>query len=158
MKNLRHTLLVIFMFGKPALACSPVSPEIIPPNSPGGEFKYIYPDPKKELEKSVASAADVAIVKVHADSVSEPKDGYKVAVAVVELLHGWGYQSGRYMKYIRVETSCGEPEKINGTGWFVALLEKNEIYALIPYEKVKKKVQAKGKPDYVYSAIGATGK
>ncbi|MFD1217958.1 hypothetical protein [Microbulbifer celer] len=145
---------VIVLFSKKILACSVTGPEIIPPDSPFGEFQYVYPDPSKAKSEAVKNSKNLAVVKLHSDSVSESEDGYKVAVAVLELLHGWGFQSGRYMKFTREETSCGEPEKIEGGGWFVALICQKEVCSLIPYSDVKEEIEERGKPDYVYSAIG----
>ncbi|WP_158681614.1 hypothetical protein [Microbulbifer pacificus] len=154
MNQLKSYLLPVLFFGGQALACEPIRPAIIPPLTPDGEFQYVYPDYQKELNESVRTAKDVAVVKLHSDSVSESEYGYQVAVAILELLHGWGYQSGRYMKYVREESSCGKPKEITGSGWFVALLRNNEVYAVIPYSAVQQQIKSKGKPEYVYSAIG----
>ena len=154
MSPLKYCFLLFLIVSSKVLACSPALPTTIPPLSPEGEFQYIYPDYQKDLESSVRTAKNVAVVKLHSDSLSESKNGQTTAVAILELLHGWGYQSGRYMKYIRIETSCGKPEEITGSGWFVALLNRNEVYAVIPYSTVKEQVKSRGEPEYVYSALG----
>lgn len=153
--NLRNSIFILtIIFGSRALACEPIQPDVIPPSSPDGEFQYIYPDFQKELESSVRTAKDVAVVKIHSDSLSESEYGQQVAVAVLELLHGWGYQSGRYMKYVRNESSCGKPKEIGGSGWYVAILRKSEVYSVIPYRSVEEQIKSRGRPEYVYSAIG----
>ena len=141
-------------------ACDPWfdQPEIIPPLSPEGEFKYIYPDRKADLKKEVRERKNLAVVKLLFDSVAKNEEGQVVAIAIVELLHGWGYQSGRYMQFLREETSCGKPEKVENTGWFVAFLRKNRVTRLIPYSEVKEEVASRGAPEYVYSAIGVIKK
>ena len=155
--NRRNSIwLLLLFFGSRALACEPIQPAIVPPLSPDGEFQYIYPDFQKELESSVLAAKDVAVVKIYSDSLSETENGEQVAVAVLELLHGWGYQSGRYMKYVRKESSCGKPKEITGSGWYVAILRSNEVYSVIPYSSVAEQIKSRGKPEYVYSAIGLT--
>jgi len=160
--NYRVIILVILGLLLPAAsyACSPWfnQPEIIPPLSPDGEFKHIYPDPRADLEKSVRERKNLAVVKVLFDSVAKNESGQVVAIAIVELLHGWGHQSGRYMQFIREETSCGKPEKIENKGWFVAFLKKNSVTRLIPYGEVREQVASRGAPEYVYSAIGVNKK
>ncbi|MEW5251694.1 hypothetical protein [Microbulbifer sp. 2201CG32-9] len=154
MKQLKYCFLLFLLVSSKVLACSPVRPTIIPPLSPDGEFQYIYPDFQKDLENSVCTATDVAVVKLHSDSLSESEEGQIIAVAILELLHGWGYQSGRYMKYVRNETSCGKLEEITGSGWFVVLLNRNEVYGVISYSTVVEQIKSRGEPEYVYSAIG----
>ncbi|MCP8898309.1 hypothetical protein [Gilvimarinus xylanilyticus] len=153
--NRKTCICFIWVLSAPRiLACELIAPVVIPPSTLDGDFHYIYPDYQKELENSVRTEKDVAVVKVLNDSLSESKFGQQVAVATLELLHGWGYQSSRYMPYKREESTCGKPQKIISSKWHVAIFRYTDVYALIPYDAVEKQIKSRGKPDYVYSAIG----
>lgn len=153
--NLKACIFIFWVLSAlQVLACEPMVPVVIPPSTLDAEFQYIYRDYQKELENSVRTEKDVAVVKVLNDSLSESEFGQQVAVATLELLHGWGYQSSRYMPYKREESTCGKPQKFTSSKWHVAIFRYNEVYALIPYDAVEEHIKSRGKPDYVYSSIG----
>ncbi|MFV8784102.1 hypothetical protein ACNKU7_16905 [Microbulbifer sp. SA54] len=147
---MKKLLLLVFMISWIPFtsACDYALPTIIPPTSPNGNFQYIYPEIGPDYE-GIASNENVAVVKIL--KVAGEKN--YPDVVIVELLHGWGYQSGRYMKYLNPRTSC-DSTSVAEVGWYVAVIDRGEIVILVPYKNVEKHLKERGKPDYVYSAIG----
>lgn len=86
------------------MACLPNEPTVILLSAQTFEYAYIYPDPAAEFEE-IVKTKNIAVVKVLKTARSS-KWSKSVDVAVVELLHGWGAQFGRYMKAIRPMTFC----------------------------------------------------
>ncbi|MBB5213312.1 hypothetical protein [Microbulbifer hydrolyticus] len=150
MKNVAFGIFAT-LFVPCALACEYPVPTIIPPTSPEGSFQYIYPETGPNYEK-IAGSANLAVVKIL--KVAGEKD--YPDVVIVELLHGWGYQSGRYMKYLNPKTSCGST-KVAEVGWYAAVIERGKIANLVPYKNVEPYLKQRGRPEYVYSAIGLRG-
>ncbi|QIL89603.1 hypothetical protein GNX18_07440 [Microbulbifer sp. SH-1] len=131
-----------------ASACDFALPTIIPPTSPDGNFQYIYPETGPDFE-GIARSKNLAVVKIL--KISGEKNYPEVVI--VELLHGWGYQSGRYMKYLNPRTSCGST-RVAEVGWYAAVIDRGKIVTLVPYKNIEQYLKERGKPDYVYSAIG----
>ncbi|WP_413665759.1 hypothetical protein ACG1BZ_11480 [Microbulbifer sp. CNSA002] len=142
------TLSLLILAVPKALACDYPPPTIIPPTTPYGEFQYIYPETGLNY-KDIANDKNLAVVKI----LEVSGDQANPDVVIVQLLHGWGYQSGRYMKFVNPGLSCVS-NKVAKIGWYAALIDRDDIALLVPYKKVEKYLRERGKPEYVYSAIG----
>ncbi|MFV8784446.1 hypothetical protein ACNKU7_18675 [Microbulbifer sp. SA54] len=150
---MRSFVLVVFtiFFAQYVSACEYPVPKIVPPTSPNGSFRYIYPETGPNYEE-IAASKNLAIVKIL--EVAGEKN--YPDVVIVQLLHGWGYQSGRYMKYLNPKTSCGST-KVAEVGWYAAVIVRGKLANLVPYKNVEPYLKERGRPDYVYSAIGVRG-
>jgi len=149
-------LLILFTalaFSDLAFTCQPQRPLMVLVSAQTFEFEYIYPDPYVE-QRSIAKEKNLAVVNV-IETARKNRWDKSVDVAVVELLHGWGAQYGRYMKALRPMTLC-DGGRIRDSGWHLAVIDARErkITSLIPFDEMSAFLGDKGKPDYVYTPMG----
>lgn len=144
---------LIAAFSNLASACLPERPLMVLISAQTFEIEYIYPAPYAE-QKYIAKEKNLAVVKVIKTARSN-KWSKTVDVAIVEVLHGWGKQYGRYMKAIRPLTLC-DSGRVEESGWHLAVIDANnkEISHLIPFSEMSPFLGVKGKPDYVYTPMG----
>ena len=134
-------------------ACDVALPIVIPPSDAYGEFVYVPQPTEAELASTaIMEAADVAVVKVGLDWHQENYPYH--ALTQVELLHGWGFQRERVVKFYRYASSCGKPDVVEEGKWYIAIMENGVPTWLLPYEEYETILRSKGKPGYVYSNIG----
>lgn len=133
-------------------ACSPVEPEMIPPTERGGEFMYVYPPSfMEDMLNKIESSNDIALIK--AKLVWPAQNGSK-EYAEIEVLYGWGYHKSKFIKLYRESYSCGEFTKLKAGQRYVAFMVNGVPKELIEHSKVADRLEARGEPEYIYTAIG----
>lgn len=152
MKNLSITTLLL-LFSTSVWACLPVRPLVIPPIKHDGEFKYIYPDESERI-KRYANSKNLAVVKTISTFLLS-ENSFERQVVELEILHGWGYQKGRYIKIYNTYTPCGLGD-FNPDTWNAVIFDDTtkKVRYVIPYKNLKSYILLRGKPEYVYTPMG----
>ena len=153
MKAIKAILAVILVLPLTSLGCEPARPVIIPPLTPDGEFKFVYPETWKErFKKGINRENDLAVVKVYVDHhyQSYPRN----AQTEIEVLYGWGNPKPRAVTFIRPETSCGKPVPLKVGSRYVALFSPQFAPDLILLNEVAEQIDNLGSPSYVYTSVG----
>mgnify|MGYP007004756771 CR=1 FL=1 len=149
------SLIAIGMGISPAIyACTLAPPPfqlVKTPEAPWGEW---VPSPSASFEEQVQNTfetyPDLAIISLLSDQVIG-----EYWVAKIELIYGWGYQSGRELIYTRsLLDSCGAPSGYE-VGRYLAVLSDGEILNIAyDYEEIEPFLLLLGEPRYQYSNLG----
>jgi len=145
------TLLLCIGFSV-ANACSPLLPELIPPSDPLGEWKEQEPPSEYELFLfKLGTSTRIAVVNLYSD-FHYPTEPYN-AQTEFDVLYGWGKPVSSNVKYVRENTSCGRPKKLEEGKLYVALPSGNS-YTVWPFSEVEQKINLLGDPEYRHTERG----
>lgn len=151
MRMSKYIVLAFLLICGYSYSCTPVPPEVIPPNEVGGEFTYVYPTEADEIRRVIDSRTDLAVVRVISDEQID-----NMWVARIQLLYGWGYQKSRYVDYVRVEDTCGKPELLDSRQRYFAVLDEGEVKSTYSFTVAESLLTKLGEPRYRYSNAGLT--